>query len=45
MNVLDKREMSEEIKIKLVMVKEFLDNRLTYKNLKDNEDLNEVRRR
>ena len=42
LNVLDIREVSEEVTIKLVLVREFYDNRLTYSNLKEDEDLNKL---
>ena len=42
LDVLEIKEVSEEITIKFVLVKEFLDNRLIYKNLKEDENLNKL---
>ena len=42
LNVLEIKEVSEEVTIKFVLVKEFSDNRLIYKNLKEDENLNKL---
>ena len=42
LNVLEIKEVSEEVTIKSVLVREFLDNRLTFRNLKEDENLNKL---
>ena len=42
LNVLEIKEVSEEVTIKSVLVREFVDNRLTYTNLKEDANLNKL---
>ena len=42
LNVLEIKEVSEEVTIKSVLVREFFDNRLTYTNLKEDTNLNKL---